>query len=98
MSERGVTDEPKAGNRLGCLLVFLPTVSFFIVMPDAAHVWEAPWSNPLLWLVVGIASWLALRWLIDLPVAALRKPTRFLVCGLLLTASVLLAVQILRSI
>jgi hypothetical protein len=98
MGELDGTDDQNAGNRLGCLLVLLPALAFFIVMPDAAHVWQPPRSNPLLWLLTATASWFGLRWLIDRPVAALRKPTRFLVWGVLLAASTILAALILRSV
>jgi hypothetical protein len=73
-------------------------LGFFIVMPDAMHVWKKPWSNPLLWLLAAIGSWFAMRWLIDGPIAALRTPTRFLIWGLMLALSVLLAALILRSV
>jgi hypothetical protein len=98
MSERGGMHDPKAANRLGCLLVLLPALALFIVMPDAIHVWQAPWSNPLLWLLACIVSWLGLRWLIERTMSALRQPARFLVCGLLLAASVLIVILILRSV
>jgi hypothetical protein len=98
MRELDAIDQQTAGNRLGCLLVLLPALAFFFVMPDAAHVWSSPWSNPLLWLLSVVASWFGLRWLINRPIAALQRPTRFLAWGLLLAASVALAVFILRSV
>jgi hypothetical protein len=98
MTYRGVIDEPKAGNRLGCLLVLLPMMAFFVVMPDAVHLWSKPWANPLLWLVAGLGSWLCLRWLIDKPLGTLARGTRLLTWGLLLTISLLLAAQIIRSV
>lgn len=97
MSEFNVPGEQKAGNRLGCLLVLLPTLAFLIVMPDALHVWQPPWSNPMLWLLAAIAAWFGLRWLIDGPIETLRSPTRVAVWGALLGASGILAALILRS-
>ena len=98
MRELDAIEEQKAGNRLGCLLVLLPASAFFIVMPDAAHVWRTPWSNPLLWLLAVVVSWFGLRRVINGPIAALGRPTRLLVWGLLLVASVVIAVLILRSV
>ena len=89
--------DAKMGSRLGCILVLWPFFAFLIVLPDAAHIWPRPWTNPLLWLIGSVLLWLVLRWLIDKPIGGLRRWPRFIMYGLLIAASVAVAMQIIRS-
>ena len=97
MAERSIIDDPKVGNRLGCIVVLLPFLALLAVLPDAVHIWPQPWANPFLWLIGSVALWLVLRWLIDKPARQLGRWPRLIVFGLLLGISAMLAVQIIRS-
>ena len=98
MKSSDATGEGKAGNRLGCLLVTLPFLAFAFVMPDAIHVWDPPFANPLLWIAGGIVIWLGLRWLIEAAVKSLPRALRRSILGLMILCSGALAVLILMLV
>jgi hypothetical protein len=88
VSMRNHEREPSSASSLGCLLVLAPFLAFFIVWPDALHVWPKPWANLPLWIVGAVVVWLGLRLLL-MRAATLRAWTRtILYCGLVAASAV----------
>ncbi|HZC38038.1 MAG TPA: hypothetical protein VE221_05110, partial [Sphingomicrobium sp.] len=74
-----------------------PFLVFFVVWPDAIHVWPKPWSDLSLWIIGAILIWLGLRFLL-MRARGMKAAARIIFYGSLIAASAAASFVIATSV